>query len=131
MRKNVKVMHTKLRIMLADFFAVIGHSWDLDQKRSGTELALTNLMVFGTNLPQTGCLNSQKPFIHSSVLPVQLKEESYEEKERSKKAIHLIGSEHNVELILLCVWSRISQTARHSTSCSKGAEGTSGSSQLC
>ena len=56
MKRNVKVtltMLTKLRIFLADFFAVIGHSWDLDQKRNGTELTLTNLMEFGTKLLKT------------------------------------------------------------------------------
>ena len=42
-----------VRNMFADFFAVTGHSWDLDQKRSGTELILISLMEFGTNLPQT------------------------------------------------------------------------------
>ena len=79
-KRNVKVMLTKLRIMLADFVAVIGHSWDLDQKRSGTELTLTNLMVFGIQL-LTWCLNSQKAFIQCSVLPVPLKEANYEAKE--------------------------------------------------
>ena len=34
--------------MLADFLAVIGHSWDLDQKRNGTELILISMMEFGT-----------------------------------------------------------------------------------
>ena len=42
-----------VRNMLADFFAVTGHSWDLDQKRSGTELILRNLLEFGTDLPRT------------------------------------------------------------------------------
>ena len=52
MQRSVKVMLMKLRIMLADFLAVIGHSWDLDQK-SGPELSLTNLTVFGTQLLKT------------------------------------------------------------------------------
>ena len=38
-----EVMLTKLRIMLADFLAVIGHSWDLDPKRNGSK-------EFGTKL---------------------------------------------------------------------------------
>ena len=50
MKRNVKVLLTKLRTMLADFFAVNGHSWDLDQKRHGTELVLMSLMEFGTKL---------------------------------------------------------------------------------
>ena len=53
MQRNVKIILVHLRIMLADFRAVIGHSWDLDQKRNGTELALINLMEFGTKLLKT------------------------------------------------------------------------------
>ena len=44
------VILTQLRIMLADFLAVIDHSWDLDHKRNGTELVLISLMEFGTKL---------------------------------------------------------------------------------
>ena len=36
--------------MLSDFLAVIGHSWELDQKRNDTELILISLMEFGTKL---------------------------------------------------------------------------------
>ena len=43
LQRNVKVFLVKLRIMFAEFFAVIGHSWDLDQKRNGTEHTLINL----------------------------------------------------------------------------------------
>ena len=50
MPRNVKVVLTKLRIMLADFLGVIGHSSDLDQKRNGAELVLISLMEFGTKL---------------------------------------------------------------------------------
>ena len=50
MKRNVKVLFTKMRIMLGDFLAVNGHSWDLDQKRKGTELVLMRLMEFGTKL---------------------------------------------------------------------------------
>ena len=50
MQRNVKVILTKLRIMLADVLAVIGHSWDLDQKRNGAELVLMSQMEFGTKL---------------------------------------------------------------------------------
>ena len=42
--------HLQLRIMLADFRAVLGHSWDLDQKRNGTEPALTIQTESGTKL---------------------------------------------------------------------------------
>ena len=49
-RSVIKVILTKLRMMLSDFFAVLGHSWDLDKKRNGTELILISLMEFGTKL---------------------------------------------------------------------------------
>ena len=39
-QKSVNIIHLQLRIMLADFRAVVGHSWDLDQKRNGTGLVL-------------------------------------------------------------------------------------------
>ena len=96
-KRNWRKMYTKLRIMPADFLAVIGHSRDLDQKRSGTELTLTNLMVFGTKLPKTWWLNSQKPFIHCSVL-LSARERG---EVRSKRG----RSEQNVELILRTVMS--------------------------
>ena len=40
------VILTQFRIKLADFLAVIDHSWDLDHKRNGTELVLISLMEF-------------------------------------------------------------------------------------
>ena len=54
-QKSVKIIHLQLRTMLSDFLAVIGHSWDLDQKRNGTELILTNQMVIGTELLNEWC----------------------------------------------------------------------------
>ena len=44
---NVNTIHRQLRIMLANSLAVIGLSWGLDQKKSGTELTLTNQMDHG------------------------------------------------------------------------------------
>ena len=38
MKRYVEVMRKELRSTLADFFAFIGHSWDLDQERNGMEL---------------------------------------------------------------------------------------------
>ena len=78
-------MLAKLRTMLSDFLSVIGHFCELDQKRSGTELTLTNLMVFGIQLLKTWCLNSQEPFIQCSVLPVPLKESNYQAKEGARR----------------------------------------------
>ena len=48
--KNVKIINERLRFMLEDFLAVNGHSWDLDQKRNGTEPILINQMENGTKL---------------------------------------------------------------------------------
>ena len=53
MQRNVKMILVKFRIMLADFLTIIGHSWELDQKRNGTELALINLMEFEIKLLKT------------------------------------------------------------------------------
>ena len=39
-QKNVLRMLLKSRSMLADSLAVVGHSWDLDQKRHGTRHVL-------------------------------------------------------------------------------------------
>ena len=77
-------MLTKLRIMLSDFLAVIGHSWDLDQKRNGAKLVLISLMEFGKKLLIFRELRS---------------------KARGKKTIHFNGGEQNVELILRTVTS--------------------------
>ena len=44
MQRNVKIILVKLRNVLADFFAVIGHS---------SELILTHLMVFGIQVLKT------------------------------------------------------------------------------
>ena len=38
--------------MLAGFFAVVGHSWDLDQKRYGARLVLINQTESGTALQE-------------------------------------------------------------------------------
>ena len=53
MQRNVKIIPVKLRIMIADFLAVIGHSWDLDQRRNATELTLINLVEFEIKLLKT------------------------------------------------------------------------------
>ena len=47
MPRHVKIILVQLRIMLADFLTVIGHSWDPDPKRKGTELSLRSLMGSG------------------------------------------------------------------------------------
>ena len=47
--KDVNTKNRQLRIILADCLAVIGLSWGLDQKRSGTELTLTDQTDHGIN----------------------------------------------------------------------------------
>ena len=42
----------KSRSMLADSLAVVGHYWDLDQKRHGTRLVPINQTESGTELQQ-------------------------------------------------------------------------------
>ena len=49
-QKCVNTIQRQLRIMLADSLAVVGLSWNLDQKRSGTEPTLVNPTDPGTKL---------------------------------------------------------------------------------
>ena len=48
-RKGVNTSHRHLRIMLANSRAVIGLSWGLDQKKSGTERTPTNPTDLGSS----------------------------------------------------------------------------------
>ena len=41
-KKDLNTIRRQLRIVLANSLGVIGLAWGLDQKRSGTELTLTN-----------------------------------------------------------------------------------------
>ena len=51
MQRHNEAMLTKLRIvMLAGSLAVVGHSWDLDQKRNGTRPVQINQTEIGTEL---------------------------------------------------------------------------------
>ena len=104
MKKNVKVMLVKLRTMLADFRAVIGHSWDLDQKRSGAELSLKKLDgVWGTTAEDMMLeIAAIHPLFRASSA---LERGELRSKVGSKKTIHFNGSEQNVELILRTVIS--------------------------
>ena len=49
-QKNVIRILLKFRSMLAGFLAVVGHAWDLDQKRNGTRTVLINQTEIGTEL---------------------------------------------------------------------------------
>ena len=48
--KGVNTIHRDLRSVLVDSLVVVGISWDLDQKRNGTELSLMNPTEIGTEL---------------------------------------------------------------------------------
>ena len=60
-KKDVNTIQRQLGVMLADSLAVIGLSWVLDQKRSGTELPLTDLTDHGINQQRTWWQTHQDP----------------------------------------------------------------------
>ena len=64
-QKGVNIIHRQLRIMLADSLAVVGHSWDLGQKRNDTEPTLINPTEPGTKLPNKWCWILQQPNIRA------------------------------------------------------------------
>ena len=103
-QKDVNTIHRQLRIMLADSLAVIGLYWGLDQKKSGTELTLTDLTDHGINLQRIWWQISQDPVIQYFVPPVHLRGE-LRSKEESKKSMHFNGSDENIELLLRTVIS--------------------------
>ena len=78
-QNNVNTIHRQLRNMLANFLAVIGLSWGLDQKRSSD---ISCLQCLGET--ETGELRS---------------------KEGRKKSIHFNGSNETIELLLRTVIS--------------------------
>ena len=49
-QRNVFRILLKFRSTLAGFLAVVGHSWDLDQKRNGTRPVLINQTEIGAEL---------------------------------------------------------------------------------
>ena len=75
-QKDVNIIHAQLRIMFADFRAVIGHSWDLDQKWNGAKLILINQSESGTKRLNKWWSTLQKSLIRYSVPPVPLKEKN-------------------------------------------------------
>ena len=89
--------------MHADFRAVVGHSWDLDQKRNGMEPILTNWMDNGTTLLKAWCSTLLRAGILYFVPSMPLKQVIWEAK--GKKSIHCNGSEENIELILRTIIS--------------------------
>ena len=93
--------------MLEDFLAVIGHSWDLDQKRNGTELALISLMEFETKTAEHMMLELAETIHPMFRASSALERWELRSKGRGKKTIHFNGSEQNVELILRRILSAV------------------------
>ena len=103
--ENVKIIRLQLRIVLADFRAVVGHSWDLGQKRNGTTLTLINQMVIGRTAER---LMLNPTFRATSAL----ERGELRSKAKGKKSIHFRGSEENIELILRTIIS-VNQLSIH------------------
>ena len=72
--ENVLRIALQLRVMLADSLAVVGHSWDLDQKRNGTKPILRNQTEIGTGLLNKWCSTLQKAVIQNVVPPAPWKD---------------------------------------------------------
>ena len=86
--KEVNTIYRRLRILLADFLALIGLSQGLDLKRSGTELAITNQMDLGTELQGKWCWISQNTIIQCSV--VQCLRDGRFKKQRKWKEVNTL-----------------------------------------
>ena len=99
MQRHVKIILVQLRMMLADFLAVIGHSWDPDQKRNGTELSLRSLMGLGIKTAEDMMLELAETIHPMFRASSALERGELRSKGGSKKTIHFNGSEPNVELI--------------------------------
>ena len=55
--KNVRRILLRLWIMLADSRSDVGHFWDVDQRRNGTEPILVNQVENGTKTAERVILN--------------------------------------------------------------------------
>ena len=80
-QKDLNTIHRQLRNMLVNSLAVIGLSWNLDQKRNGTEPTPTNPTDPGIEWQKKWCWISQIPIIQYFVPSVPSREGSYEAKE--------------------------------------------------
>ena len=104
-QKYVNTIHRRLRVTLENTLAVIGLSWGLYQKRSGTELTLTDLTDHGIQSAE----NVMAIFSRSGH-PIFRASSAFEKgelrsKEGGKKSIHPNGSNENIELLLRTVIS--------------------------
>ena len=89
-QKNVFRILLKFRSMLAGFLAVVGHSWDLDQKRNGTRTVLINHTEIGTPI-----FGASSAFERGEL----------DSKEHCKKSTQLNDNERNIEMLLRTVIS--------------------------
>ena len=103
--KNVNIIQLQLRTMLADFRADVGHSWDLDQKRNGTELTLIKQTEIGTNLVNEWCSTFAESGHPKFRATIDLERGEWRSKEKEKKSIHFNSSDVTIELILRTVIS--------------------------
>ena len=102
-QKDVNTIHRQWRIMLVNSRAVIGFSWGLDQKKNGTELALTNPTDHGINRAEdmmASYSRSGHPIFRASSA---FERGELRSKGGRKKSIHFNGSGENIELILRTV----------------------------
>ena len=70
MKNDVKIIEKELKNTLEDFFAVIGLSLDLVQKRSGTPHTIANQTDVGIGLRRKQCQISKDLVTLYSVVPV-------------------------------------------------------------
>ena len=77
MQSNVKVILTRTRIVLSDFLAVIGHSWDLYMKRNCTDITVTCLLEFGTKTSEKMMMDFPETAHPFSVLPTHFRDEKH------------------------------------------------------
>ena len=106
MMNYVSIIQRQLKSMQKDFFAVIGLSWELDLKRSGTELTMANQMDLGIERRRKCCRISQDPVIRCSVVPAPWREDNWEAKKEERQQF----TSTEVRKILSCssTWSSLS-----------------------
>ena len=104
-QKDVNTIHRQLRIMLADSCWDVGHFWDLDQKRNGTE-------TYSDKPDGSWDKTAEKMMVNFSESghPILRASSAFERGElrskgHGKKSIHFNGSEENIELLLRTVIS--------------------------
>ena len=102
-RKIVFKIPLQLRNTLADSLAVVGLSWDLDQKRNGMGPLLINQTEIGTEMMmlQLHTETGHPTFRASSAF----ERGELRSKGHGKKSVHFNGSEENIELLLRTVVS--------------------------